>query len=220
MNNLPLNHIDKMVSFIEGLTSFGAAKGSFYEILFAKIMEGECLSTEKNSQEGDILIDGIVYSLKSYQYYDKKASPTQITTNFIIRDYLEQHVGKQETDNRDIIASSVGIIRNMPVLIFSIDKLNKLYWFSQFDYDQLLANTYKIAFKQNRKHSDYKFIDKESNILATVKYGKREDNAFQRGVWVSYTPKSSLFISLIKGRKYCSNNQSDDQLYNLILGKE
>lgn len=195
-----LEEIDNLVSLGESLNQFGASKGGLYEVLLARIVNGTALSTAKNTQEYDLVIDDIPYSLKRYGYSTIAAS-TQITTNIAIRAFLEENVSTITYDPL-IIAQVVGMMRVVPVLIFSID-LNKVeYYMSSFNYDVMLCKVKKIIYKQNRKHSNYMLLDSEDQTIARVLYGGQTSNAFQRGVWVNYKPDDLLFDSIAKGRKF------------------
>ena len=158
------------------------------------------------SQEEDIKIVNEVtkevfsVSLKAYGH-----GPLQLSTDK--KSLMFSLLQKQKSKNiksRDIIENiffneAFSSFQNINLLPLIYDEKNKKCNILVFDYEKAQKNTNQIILEKNergRKHPVFRFYDINKNYICEVRYGGKEANALQRGLWTNTKTGIEYFDSV------------------------
>lgn len=89
-----------------------------------------------------------------------------------------------------------------------------------FDYEKAIEQIGKIEWVKegsNRKHRIYKFLSSDERYIFEVRYGGREANALQRGLWTHTQKAENFFISITNGWIGYEHNMELVKLFGLAL---
>jgi hypothetical protein len=135
-------------------------------------------------------------SLKNYLNEE-----AQVSTNYDIRTLCEEYLGNDEKTHNDPevingVLKKVGELLSHETIVClnSFPKTSE-YQFAIFESDKV-KDISEIEFKKLRKHARYNFRQNGSPVFH-AKYGKNQNNPFQRGLWMDDLSKLTV---LLKGK--------------------
>ncbi len=189
---------------------------------------GKDLFRAKNHEE-DIVITNelskvqIPVSLKAYG-----KGPLQLSTdkNCTLYPFLFERFANREsiTDRQEIAtilqSEQFGAVRQMNIMPLIYDEEKKRCNIMIFDYEKAIEQIREIEWVKednNRKHRIYKFLSSDKSYIFEVRYGGREANALQRGLWTHTQKAEPYFISITNGWISYEHNMELVKLFSLAL---
>ena len=131
----------------------------------------------------------ISISLKAYGQ-----GPLQLSTdkNSLMFSLLKSQKARKITDKQIIqkifINKAFTVFKNINLLPLIYDEKNKKCNILVFNYENAIKNTNYILFEETgrgRKHPVFRFYDSDNNYICEVRYGGKDANALQRGLWAN-----------------------------------
>lgn len=170
------------------------------------------------SQEEDVKIINeitnaeFLVSLKAYG-----DGPLQLSTDKSFRMFprLEQEgvdIIRRKAVKKILDDSAFSDFRNINVLPLIYDEKKQKCNILVFDYSKAESETNQIRREtsgRGRKHTVFKFYDKDDGYICEVRYGDAAANALQRGLW-THTKKGSTYFNSV-------TNGWIDYSHNLVL---
>jgi hypothetical protein len=144
------------------------------------------------------IVGGIDWCGISLKNYKNKAA--QISTNYLIRDLCERELGAVErviddpTVVKEMFSKVVGELSHETIIFLNSFPKDSSYQIALFDPQEIRITD--IQFKKLKKHSRYIFRQ-DGKPVFHVKYGKNQNNPYQRGLWVDDLSKLTV---LLKGK--------------------
>ena len=191
---------------------------------------GKDLYRSKSHEEDIKIINEITkeefpVSLKAYGQ-----GPLQLSTdkNSLMFSLLQKQANKNITNRNTIQAifsnRAFSSFQNINLLPLIYDERNQKCNILVFDYEKAQKNTRQIIFEETgkgRKHPVFRFYDDE-NYICEVRYGGKEANALQRGLWANTQKGIEYFDSVTGGWINYSHNLILVKLFSqaLVSSKE
>jgi len=189
---------------------------------------GKDLFRAKNHEE-DIVITNelskvqIPVSLKAYG-----KGPLQLSTdkNCTLYPFLSECFSGREsiTERQEITrilqSEQFDAVRQMNIMPLIYDEHEKRCNIMIFDYEKAIAQIREIEWVKednSRKHRIYRFQSSDKNYIFEVRYGGREANALQRGLWTHTQKAEPYFISITNGWISYEHNMELVKLFSLAL---
>lgn len=167
---------------------------------------GKDLFRKKTKEEDSVIFyneEGIPISIKAYG-----AGPLQLSTDKdhhlypFLESFNQTIISDKETINlilnNEYFKSAFDL--NILSLIYNDNK--KIANMMAFNFDiviKKIAKIEKILPSGRRKHPIYQFLDENDNYLFEVRYGGKDANALQRGLWTNTNKAENYFISVSNG---------------------
>jgi hypothetical protein len=152
--------------------------------------------------------DWVAVSLKTY-----KEDACQITTDYFYRDFLDNTLRGNSTDNVDEFFNILNRHNKDRYVVISLNTDSKNnYYFRELSFTKRFE---RIEYKQNRKLSQYNLIINGQPFFKVL-YGKNQANAFQRGIWTN--KKGSIdYFDLIYAGKFVDNDYFENAILETII---
>ena len=181
------------------------------------------------SQEEDIKIKNEIteveffVSLKAYGNGPLQLSTDRTFSMFPLLENEEKEKGKI-TDKEQI----KNLLNNSTLLDFDKTNVLSLIYDEKLKRCNILIFDYRRAHKSvsqiirigeggTRQHPVYRFYDSESDYICEVRYGGRDNNALQRGLWTHTKNGRKFFDSITSGWIDYSHNQLLISLFSYAL---
>ena len=192
---------------------------------FKSLHVGKDLYRAKSQEEDITIINEITkqtfpVSLKAYG-----DGPLQLSTDKNFKMYPRLEKEGSVIDNLDVIAyiladDAFSVFKNTNVLPLIYDEKKQKCNILVFDYIKALTSTVLIKKEdagKGRKHPVYKFYDKFNQYICEVRYGGKDANALQRGLWTHTKQGLPYFNSLTNGWIDYSHNHVLVKLFSYAL---
>ena len=168
---------------------------------------GKDLYRSKSHEEDIKVINEITkkefpVSLKAYGQ-----GPLQLSTdkNSLMFSLLQKKA-REKTKNRGVIQAifsneAFSSFQNINLLPLIYDEKNQKCNILVFDYEKAQQNANQIILEKagrGRKHPVFRFYDADKNYICEVRYGGKEANALQRGLWTD-TKKGLKYFNSVTG---------------------
>ncbi len=165
----------------------------------------------------------IPVSLKAYG-----TGPLQLSTdkNCTLYPFLSECFAGREsiTDRQEITqilqSEQFNAVRQMNIMPLIYDERKKQCNIMIFDYEKAIEQVCEIELVKegsNRKHRIYKFLSSDKSYIFEVRYGGREANALQRGLWTHTQKAENFFMSITNGWISYEHNMELVKLFSLAL---
>ncbi len=187
---------------------------------YTGIHVGKTLFRQKEKEEDVLVINNnteeeIPISIKAYgEGYLQLSTDKEFTIFPMLESYHKNIiVDKEEINNiMNIIDSQL----NLNVLLFIYNEKKYMCNIMIYNFDLIKSKINKIEKilpHGVRKYPIYKFMDDKDNYLFEVRYGGKDANALQRGIWTHTKHANSYFTSISNGE---INYKIRDNLINLL----
>ena len=222
---IPDNEIQKL---LDNVLSFKLVSnklhGDLFELVFTELINkytnlkaihlGKEYQNDKTN-ENDIKIDGIEYSLKSYCNKYLQLSTTKGVNLFELLDNLNnKNKLNVETLKKDKIFMNT---INKQIINLSVNDIKMEASLFLVNFNELFQHTKKIIKTKKTKHYQFLFLDKNENELFHLKYGGKTANAFQRGFWMNPEKNKKYIHTFIEWRKFDMNIKNVNKIINNII---
>ncbi len=165
----------------------------------------------------------IPVSLKAYGN-----GPLQLSTDkdCTLYPFLSERFANREsiTDREEIAtilqSEQFDAVRQINIMPMIYDEEKKRCNIMIFDYEKAIEQIREIEWLKednNRKHPIYRFLSSDKNYIFEVRYGGREANALQRGLWTHTQKAEPYFISITNGWISYEHNMELVKLFSLAL---
>ncbi|MCX7761226.1 MAG: hypothetical protein N2252_00160 [Candidatus Kryptonium sp.] len=162
-------------------------------------------------------------SIKAYGH-----GPLQLSTDkeYKLFPFLESKIKPRKTiDNKNEIqeilnSESFSMIEKLNVLSLIYDEENRKCNIIVFDFDKAKEETSKIELEEvnkQRKYPVFKFYNDKGGYIFEVRYGGKDANALQRGLWTHTERASEYFDSLTNGWIDYSDNEVLVKMFRYAL---
>ncbi len=189
---------------------------------------GKDLFRAKKHEEDIVIINElskvkIPVSLKAYGN-----GPLQLSTDknctlypFLSERFAERKSITNQQEIAEILQSEqFDAIRQMNIMPLIYKEQEKRCNIMIFDYEKAIGQICEIELVEEdngRKHPIYKFLSSNKNYVFEVRYGGREANALQRGLWTHTQKAETYFISITNGWISYDHNMELVKLFRLAL---
>ena len=173
---------------------------------YTGIHVGKAMFRKKGREEDVLAIDNntneeIPISIKAYgEGYLQLSTDKEFTIFPMLESYAKNVITDKQEINAimNIINSQLDL--NVLLFIYNEDKHTCNVMIYDFDSIKLrVSKIEKILPQGARKYPIYKFLDINDNYLFEVRYGGKNANALQRGIWTNTKYAQSYFISATHG---------------------
>ena len=167
---------------------------------------GKALFRQKKKEE-DVLVvnkttdENIPISIKAYGDGNLQLSTDKEYTIFpLLESYNKNIITNQEEINE--IINNIDQQLDLNVLLFIYDEKKLTCKIMLYDFDKVkdeIKKIEKVLPGGARKYPIYKFLNENNDYLFEVRYGGKNANALQRGIWTHTVHAKSYFINISNG---------------------
>lgn len=195
---------------------------------YSALHVGKTLFRQKKKEEDVLVInkvtnEDIPISVKAYGDGNLQLSTDKEYTIFPL---LESYHKNIITDKKEIneIINNIDKQLDLNVLLFIYDEKKFTCKIMLYDFDTIkneIEKIEKVLPSGARKYPIYKFLNKNNDYLFEVRYGGKNANALQRGIWTHTINAKSCFITVSDGEiKYEIRQNLIDIISNLMISSE
>ena len=192
---------------------------------------GKDLYRSKSHEEDIKIINEITkeefpVSLKAYGQGPLQLSTDKNSFMFsLLRAEKAEDISNKKTIRRIFSNEAFAGFQKINLLLLIYDEQNQKCNILVFDYGKAQENVNQIILEKvgkGRKHPVFRFYDANKNYICEVRYGGKEANALQRGLWTDTKKGIEYFDSLTEGWINYSHNLVLVKLFSqaLISSKE
>ena len=166
---------------------------------------GKDLYRSKSHEEDIKIINEITktefpVSLKAYGQGPLQLSTDKNSLMFSLLKRQSEHIRDKKTIQAIFSNKAFSSFQNINLLPLIYDEKNQKCNILVFDYEKAQENVNQIILEKaekGRKHPVFRFYDANKNYICEVRYGGKEANALQRGLWTNTKKGIEYFDSII-----------------------